>query len=181
MGRLCSVCSHDKLDEIDKALAAGEAARQVAGRYDLSARAVQRHAANHLAPTLNEFLRQEADRTEALVNDLWRRVEVLLIAATNILADAMAANDANRALRAMAQLRPNIELAAKLVGLLQQNSGTTVNVATAVQVEQGGLSAEEWDRATAVLLEALGPYPEARAAAARALLEVGDTVTPTGG
>jgi hypothetical protein len=47
----CRACQHEKKTEIDRALLSGEAARQVASRYGLSATGLQRHQ-KHIAPSL---------------------------------------------------------------------------------------------------------------------------------
>lgn len=49
--RSCKACQHEKKTEIDRALLSGEAARQVATRYGLSATGLQRHQ-KPIAPSL---------------------------------------------------------------------------------------------------------------------------------
>jgi hypothetical protein len=63
-------------------------------------------------------------------------------------------------LKAVAQLRPSVELLAKLVGELDDRPIVNVTLSP------------EWQRIRGGLLEALGPYPEARRAAARRLAAV---------
>jgi hypothetical protein len=48
MPKPCTVCSHEKLEEIDRALMAGVAYRTLAAQYGLSASAICRHT-KHLA------------------------------------------------------------------------------------------------------------------------------------
>ena len=48
MPKRCSVCTHDRRDEIDRDLMAGDSYRTLAARYHLSASALCRHT-KHLA------------------------------------------------------------------------------------------------------------------------------------
>jgi hypothetical protein len=61
-------------------------------------------------------------------------------------------------LKAVAQLRPSVELLAKLVGELDEHPQVNVTLSPEWQAVRGGL------------LEALGPYPDARVAVARQLV-----------
>jgi hypothetical protein len=61
-------------------------------------------------------------------------------------------------LKAVAQLRPSIELLAKLVGELYERAQTNVTLSP------------EWLAVRGALLDALGPYPEARTAVAARLV-----------
>jgi len=49
MPRACSVCEHEARPEIDKALASGGSIREVAGHWQLSRSAVERHSKAHRA------------------------------------------------------------------------------------------------------------------------------------
>jgi hypothetical protein len=51
VSRPCTVCTHDRLDEVEAALAAGESMRALAASYGLSARSLARHLdAGHAGP-----------------------------------------------------------------------------------------------------------------------------------
>lgn len=57
----CVVCTSPKRDEIDSALAGGEAGRSVARRYELTEASVRRHRANHLGVPRVETLSSAGD------------------------------------------------------------------------------------------------------------------------
>lgn len=64
-------------------------------------------------------------------------------------------------LQAVDRIHRQIEPQAKLLGELQDGGGPQVNV----------LIAPEWQEVRVVVLQALGPYPEARAAVVEALAD----------
>ncbi|NJL30006.1 MAG: hypothetical protein HC897_19990, partial [Thermoanaerobaculia bacterium] len=74
---------------------------------------------------------------------------------------AREAEDHSILLRAVDRIARQIELQARLLGELQE--GQTVNV----------LVMPEWQRVRQLVVEALRPYPEARAAVARVLRDAG--------
>ncbi len=52
MPRACTVCTHPKRDEIDRAIVAGEPNRRIASHHDVTERAVRNHKAGHLPAKL---------------------------------------------------------------------------------------------------------------------------------
>lgn len=161
MPRTCTVCQHPDRPAIDAALLAGEPFRHIAARTGTSTGALQRHKEEHLPIALVHAKEVEqvaqADDLLAQVRDLQRRT-------LRILDDAEKAGDRRTALAAIREARGNLELLGKLAGELQD--GQTVNVVVS----------PEWQRVRAVVIAALLPYPEARAAVAGQLLalEAGD-------
>ena len=68
MGRRCTVCSHPEREAIDRAIVSQSVAnRELARRYGLCARAIDRHAANHVAEdlALAQRVREEAAKKAA--------------------------------------------------------------------------------------------------------------------
>lgn len=84
MPRVCTICRHPRREGIDRALVAGEALRDIAGRFAVSKSALERHKAEHLPPALTRA--QEAD-AEAAALDVLAELRRCL-ARVNLLFDA---------------------------------------------------------------------------------------------
>jgi hypothetical protein len=152
--RPCSVCTHDRRPDIDRALVAGaESAPQIAAKYRVSPDAVLRHK-GHIPRRL--VTAQDAQDV-ARADDLLGQVRTLQERALGLLDKAEEAGDYRTALAGIGQARACLELLAKLLGELDQRP--VVNLT---------LSAE-WISVRAVLLGALAPYPDARTAVAARL------------
>jgi hypothetical protein len=176
MGRRCTVCDHPQRAAIDQALATGEVYRNVARKFGISKSAAVRHKQLHLAPHLARAL-GEAQETEAtkLVReresrrvqdighaiDVVRQLQAINAACLEILQKSRASGKDAVSLGAVDRIHRQIELQARLLGELED--GTTVNV----------LVAPEWHQVRLLIVNALNPYPEARAAVSRALEQIG--------
>lgn len=175
-GRPCTVCEHDEHSIINAALHAGMPVRQVADRHGLTKDAVQRHKTNHASAAWTSLTpEQVAQHTE--VADIDRELQELL-------ADLRLARNAavNRETghvniphldRVAGRITQAIELFAKLERRLGPN---TVVDARSVTVNLA--QSEEWQAIVTTLMAALAPYPNARQAAADAL--VGRDALPAG-
>ena len=157
MPRRCSVCDHPERAAIDAALVEGASYRTIAHQFSLSRYAVGRHAREHLPVHLAAA--QEA-ATAASADDLLSQVEALRQKATRIGDKAEKAGDLRTALQGVRELVRIVELLARLQGELQE--APIVNI----------LLLPEWVQVQTVLLAALAPFPDARAAAAAALVEL---------
>ncbi len=156
MPRTCTVCAHPERGAIDKALASGEPAIVVAGRYlTLHQRAVQRHKDEHLPLRLVKAAEQE-DVRQAL--DVVQQLRAINAASLQVLKDAREAGQGGLALAAVDRIQRQIELQAKLLGDLDERP--QINV----------LVSPEWHQVRGLLLTTLQPYPDARAAVAGALV-----------
>lgn len=158
MPRACTVCTHEERDAIDAALVGGGLNRAVARQYGLSKDAVARHRDEHLPVALTAAKGAE---DAARADDLLAQVRQLQVRAHRILEKAEATGDLRAALGAIREARGNLELLAKLLGEL--NDQPTVNV----------MVSPEWVSIRTVVLGALGPFPDARAAVADRLLALG--------
>ncbi len=158
MPRTCTICSHPDHAIIDAALLAGTPFRNIAEQHAVSVGALFRHR-DHLPATL---LHAKEIAQVAQADDLLAQVRDLQHRTLRILDSAEQAGDRRTALTAIREARGNLELLGKLAGELQD--GQTVIVSP------------EWQRVRAVVIAALAPYPEARAAVAGELLalEAGD-------
>src|SRR5215207_6681275 len=157
MPRRCTVCDHPERHSIDEVLVTGAPYRSVAKQFELSESAVYRHKTEHLPAHL---LKAREVEEAARADDLLDQVRNLQAHALDILERAENAGDLRTALAAISQARGNLELLGKLAGELTDSP--QVNV----------LVLPEWTRLRTVLLEALTPYPEARASVADRLLEL---------
>ena len=157
MPRRCSVCDHPERAAIDAALVEGVSYRDIARQWGVSKDAVSRHKADHLPAHLAAA--QEA-ATAASADDLLAQVETLRQKATRIGDKAEKAGDLRTALQGVRELVRIVELLARLQGELQE--APIVNI----------LLLPEWVQVQTVLLAALAPFPDARAAAAAALVEL---------
>jgi hypothetical protein len=170
--RPCSICTHEQRGEIDRALVSGTPVRLVAGRFGTSKSAASRHRRDHLAPHLARALEaadgaraadlvreREAAKAQEIGQalDVVRQLQAINGACLEILQKSRASGKDSISLRAVDRIHRQIELQARLLGELQD--GQTVNV----------LVAPEWHQVRLVVVNALRPYPEARAAVAQAL------------
>jgi hypothetical protein len=152
--RTCTVCVHDSRVEIDRALVAGEAFRNIAERFGTSATALHRHKGEHLPAKL--LMAQQAEEV-AQADSLLDQVGDLQRRAYGILDKAEGAGDLRTALGAIREARGNLELLAKLLGELDERRVVNLNVSP------------EWLELRAVIVGALEPHPDARGAVLRAL------------
>ena len=159
MSRRCTVCAHREREAIDAALAAGEPYRGIARRYTVSPDAVERHNKVHVPAAM--ALASEAAAV-AHGDDLLAQLRDLQARVVGLLDRAERAGDLRAAVAAVGQARGCLELLARLLGELRDRP--TVNL----------LLAPEWLAVRGRLLAALAPFPEARAAVAKALTEVND-------
>jgi transposase-like protein len=157
MARTCTVCTHEERPAIDHALAAGRSYRDIAGRFSVSRSALDRHNADHLSPAVQKA-QQTADAAHAL--DIVQQLREINAVSLDIMREAKASGNAVLALKAVERLQKQVELQARLLGELAD--GPTVNV----------LLAPEWHTVRTVLLAALAPFPEARAAVAQQLVHL---------
>ena len=160
MPRSCTVCSHPKREEIDRALVEGVSAAEISGRYrTLGERAVRRHRSNH-HPAKLVMAEKAAEVAEA--DDLLEQVGDLQRRALAILDRAEEAGELRTALSAIREARGNLELLAKLLGELDERPVVNLNVSS------------EWLELRAVIVTALEPHPEAMSAVVGALEGAGN-------
>lgn len=155
MPRKCTICEHPQVEEINKALLDGNALRNIAKQYSVSATSLYRHK-QHIPTTLAKA--QEAQEV-AKADTLLDQVIELRDKALDILTKAEQAGDLKTALQGIKEARGCLELLAKLQGELQE--GTTINI----------LVNPQWIELRTLILKALEPYPEARLRLAQALKE----------
>jgi len=175
--RPCTVCTHEKRQEIDKALVTGTSHRNVAEQFRLSPSAVYRHKRGHLAARLKRaFDAKETRKAVELVQhraeeqvkeigqalDVVQQLRAINSATLQVLQKARESEKHTLSLQAVDRIHRQIELQAKLLGELQE-AGPQVNV----------LVAPEWHEIRVHVLQALAPFPEAREAVAEVLTDAG--------
>jgi DNA invertase Pin-like site-specific DNA recombinase len=175
--RPCTVCAHEKRQEIDKALITGTTHRNVAEQFRLSPSAVYRHKQSHVAARIKRaFEASETRKAVELVQhqtqerakevgqaiDVVQQLKAINSACLEVLAKSRTDGKHSLSLQAVDRIHRQIELQAKLLGELQE-AGPQVNV----------FVASEWCEIRVHVLQALTPYPEARAAVAEVLTVAG--------
>ena len=152
MPRTCTICSHEKRAQIDKAVLSKRSIREIADRWSVSKTALHRHGKHHVAAALIKG-NQAAEATYG--DDLLAKVQDLQADAKRIMAKAEKAEDLRTAIIAVRELARLIDLLGRLRGELQ-NAPPTINVQVLAPV----------------ILSALEGFPEARLAVAERLSEI---------
>jgi hypothetical protein len=158
MPRTCTVCTHERRGEIDRALVSGTSFRIISKRCSVSPSALFRHKRDHLPAHL---VRAKEEETVGEAIDVVRQLKAINVACLEILQKSRADGAHAVSLRAVDRIQKQIELQAKLLGELQDGGGPQVNV----------LIAPEWHEVRVTVLQALERFPEARGAVAEALAD----------
>lgn len=157
MPRTCTICTHEQRSEIDQALVAGEAFRDIARRCRVSKDAIARHKAHlpaHVAKAAEAQTVAQADDLLASIQRLRQRLETALTKA-----------EAARDIAALArEARETARLLLEVEGRLRQ--GAHVQVAVAL------VQSSEWQSLRSVVFRAIEPFPDARQAVIAALSEM---------
>jgi hypothetical protein len=146
--RRCTICTHPERAALDAALVAGTPLRKIAQRFRASPTALHRHQA-HLPPLLAHAA---AAATASRADRLLAQLDALAQEAQALAAAAARGGDYRTALLGVRERVRIVELLAKLRGTL--DARPQVNV----------LVTAEWGQVRAAVLDALAPYPAARAA-----------------
>ena len=156
MPRACTICSHEKRYEIEERLATRQGTyRGIARTYGVSEDAVGRHVASgHVGQLL--ALAADAERA-ARADSLLDRIEALQSRTLAILEASEETNEHRTALAAIREARGNLELIGEVTREL--NRAPTLNLSLH----------PEYIEARTLIIQALGPYPEAREAVVKAL------------
>src|SRR5215216_4659242 len=153
-GRRCTVCTHQQVGAIDRALVAGRPIRGIAKTFGASEDAVGRHRAHLPKTLLNAHDVAESIRADVLLAE----ATALQSKAWELLHAAEANDDPRTALLAVREIRGCLELLARLLGEIQDRPMLTL------------VTAPEWMVIRGTILAALAPFPEARTAVAGQLL-----------
>jgi hypothetical protein len=171
--RTCKTCDHLKRPEIDRRLAAGEAATAVARAYDLNSSSLHRHRTNCLKLASSNQIKKDAARGSAAVALLPSKENLgdayfdLRTRIDQIVEQAQKQGSLNVAISGLNSIRQTLDSLARLAGHLQP-AGAQVNVAvqTNVNVDLAQIAQR--------IIKRFDREPELKARIAQALLEVDD-------
>ena len=170
MARKCGTCQHIKRAEIDRRLAAGEPAGQIARDYDLNPSSLHRHRTNCLGLGSSNAIMKEVSRGTAAVACLPSREELggdylkLRDHIDQIVTQAEQQKSLPLALSGLNSIRHTLDSLSRLSGFDRQ--GTQVNVAVQTNVNLN---------LTQIAERVIGKFdrePELKARIAQALLEI---------
>lgn len=170
MSRACTSCQHLKRAEIDRRLASGEPAAQIARDYEMSVSSLHRHRANCLGLGSSNTIKKEAARGSAAVALLPSKENLSVAYAglcdriDTIVTQAQAAGSLTVAISGLNSIRATLDSLSRLAGHLQPAS-TQVNVAVQSTIDVGVV------QIAGRLTEAFDHEPELKARIARVLLE----------
>lgn len=139
MPRSCPICDHEDLDEINAALASNERIRTIAERWSVRKTALMRHRNEHLPYSAIEAKEAEAKEAkakeakakeaetkeaeeDALGDDLLDQVRDLQERALATLEEAEEAEELNAALRAIREVKSDLELMTDPLNELDERS-----------------------------------------------------------
>jgi hypothetical protein len=171
VSRACSTCQHPKRAEIDRRLAAGEPAAQVARDYELVPSSLHRHRTNCLGlGSSNDIMKETARGTAAATllpskEELGSAYSGLLTQIEQIVAEAKQQGSLAVALNGLNSVRHTLESLSRLAGHIGPAS-TQVNVAVQTNIRIGPQQVAE------KLIKHFDHEPELKARIAQALLGV---------
>jgi hypothetical protein len=159
MPRHCSICDHKDVEKIDMLLVNGETFQTISNNFNVSAQALQRHkASNHIL----DLLTKAGDIEEiASADNLMKQLSELQERALSLCDKAEAAGNTKAygsPSQYLREIRETVKLLAELEGRLQTQA--QINVNTQINV----LSSPEWISLRFQILQAIEPFPEAKAA-----------------
>jgi hypothetical protein len=159
MPRVCTLCSHEGVEEINRRLVRGDSIAGISRDFAVSEDALKRHFNNHVpktlaaSPSAPEIM--QADKLLAEIEDVKQRALTLLDKAEEA-QDTRVYGPPSAYLK---EFRESIKLMAELSGKLA--SQPQINV----------IMSAEWISLRTKILYALDPYPEAKQAIVHAIHE----------
>ena len=125
MPRTCTICKHEKLDEINQALIRSDSLKKISAFCGISVTSLHRHKKEHLPVSLLKA----KDAAEVVIGEnLLESIRALHERTLKILAEAEAAGKLETALKAIQQARAHLELLAKLDGQLKDTGHVAITV-----------------------------------------------------
>ncbi len=173
MTRKCGTCQHVKREEIDRRLAAGEPASQIARDYDLNPSSLHRHKSNCLGlPSSNQIMKQVSRGTAAITclpsrEDLNAAFFDLQARIDEIVNEAQQQGSLAIAISGLNSIRHTLDSLARLAGY-DRPAGAQVNVAVQTNVQLDLTQIAER------VITQFDHEPELKARIAQAILGVAD-------
>lgn len=153
MGRVCTICSHEKRAEIESAIVSGTSYRVISSQFGVGNNSVQRHASEHIAHAIKQ---SRAAKEEAQALNVVEQLRTINEVALAIMREARSDKKNGMALFAIDRVQKQLELQAKLLGDIDTPQ---VNI----------YLSPEWQAIRTTLVQALLPFPDARVAVASVL------------
>ena len=129
MPQTCTICRHERREEIDRALVDGESFRNIAKRTGTSTTALHRHKTQHIPKSL-ALAKETAEEVQA--GTLFDRLQYVGRVTQEILREARGAKNHIIALQAIGRIERQLELEARLFGEMDD----TAKIALGVQAAQ---------------------------------------------
>ena len=159
MGRTCTVCSHKDVEEINRLLLSGPSLRTIAAQFNLTKTSLIRHRESHIPDLL---LKSNDIQNITSADALLARLEEEAGFVRDMREAAKAEGDIELALKAVDRALKCVDLYAKIRGLIQTQPQ--------VNLQQVNIyDNPEWVELRTLIITALDPYPEARAAVVHAI------------
>ncbi len=149
MPRICTICTNQDRQEIDRQLVEGAAFPAIAALFRVSADALGRHKANHIPAQLVEAQTAEA---ASQADELLTKIACLDADAHSIFDQAKRNGDFKTALSALRERARVVELLAKIKGELDER--TQVNINNQV-MSVGATGLPKWDDADKIVWQVL--------------------------
>ena len=111
MSMRCTICTHPKRLEIDRAIIQGNSFQSIAKTYNVDAQCISRHAKNHLS---RQLLKHQEIRERINSERILDEVEDILARSKRLLRDSEADGQRGTALNAIREIRQTIEFLSKL-------------------------------------------------------------------
>jgi hypothetical protein len=120
MPRTCTICKHEKREEIDQALVNGESLRNIASRYGTTSGSLKRHKHSHLPQAL-----KDAKQAEIILSseNILEKMQDLHNKTLQIFDDARRRRDDRISISAAREVRENIKLLSELTPAQGQAGG----------------------------------------------------------
>ena len=157
----CTVCRHPNLAEIEAEIAKKTPLSVIAREYASGPDNLRRHRDKCMKEKMALVKVNAEKELETSCLPVIQQLRMLQESTLEILRGA---KDEHISLKAASEVRKNLELMARLTGEISTN-GVTVGVGINLTLE----TSPEWADVQRRMVEALDPYPEARAAVVAAL------------
>jgi hypothetical protein len=157
MARICTVCNHSDVEEIDRRLVSGDSIAGIARDFAVSEDSLRRHFDNHVPETL-----AASPSTKDIINgdNLLDQLQSARDKAIELLDMAIVAGDTKvygPPSSYLSEIRQQIKLWAELEGRISSQPQITI------------INNPEWVELRTAIIVALDPYPEAKAAVVHAI------------
>lgn len=154
MGRQCTVCAHNDIEEINRLLLCGDSYRAIARQFGLSKDALARHKESHMP----ELLLKSQDVKETLQADnLLDQIVYYESEARRFKGLAESQGDLELALKAVDRALKCLDLFAKARGIINDQPQITI------------INNPEWVELRTLIITALDPFPDAKGAVVDAI------------